>query len=123
MFCYLQSKQPPQIQRAMLLLKQAFIKHNMSSTTYIDLKSFIGILRNKVLYNMDDYNIENNKDANQIFIDIFNKSTFLVKQQSWDYNNYNNKSNQIEPKTNYLQLILTMCLNDRKNTPAAIQVC
>ena len=83
--------------------------HNVNSSMYIDLKTFLAILRNIPMYVAKDYDITQHR--NKTFIDIFNRANFSVPP-----------TQNGEHKVNFTQLSLTLCLNDKDMRPLAIQV-
>ncbi len=44
--------------------------NNINSSMYIDLKTFIAVLRNVSLFDLNEYNINNNES--NMFVNIFN---------------------------------------------------
>lgn len=103
--------QPGKIQTVLYLLRQAFIHHNINSSMYIDLKTFLAILRNIPVWNTDEYDIT--RDNNQRLIDLFNKANYSVT---------NAQNENMEPKINFTQLCLALCVNDQDNTFLPIKV-
>ena len=107
--CVLKKAQPDDMQMKLYLLRQAFIHNNVNSSMYIDLKTFLAILRNVPLWNANNYDITQHQ--NKRFIDLFNMANYSVFFEQND-----------DPKINFTQLCLTLCVNDEDRRAVAIQV-
>ena len=79
---------------------------------YIDLKTFLAILKNVPLWNIKDHEMNQMiHDKDQVFIDLFNDANYSVPP---------NKNG--DHKINFTQLSLTLCVNDEDMRSFAIQV-
>ena len=92
-----QNGQPDKIRQILFVLRHVFMHHSIHSSAYIDLKTFVCILRNLPTVNASNYDLSQHQN-NEILMDIFHKSLFCV--------NGNRK------KINFVQLALTLCVND-----------